>query len=71
MPPVFDKLCPVEEVSNLSRAFITELDGWNFCKSRQTECSDAALDGSCERSCCKYGQETPKTGADTAKQPEK
>lgn len=61
----------VEEVSNLSRAFITELDGWNFCKSRKTECSDAALDGSCERSACKYGEEKPSASADAAKKPEK
>ena len=58
----------------MSRAFITELDGWNTCKSRHVECSDAALDGSCELRTCKYGAEQPRDGASeeaAKKQPEK
>ena len=38
----------------MSRAFTKELDGWNFCRSRKRECSDAAFNGRCERDECKY-----------------
>ena len=48
-----------EEVSTLSRAFTKELDGWNFCRSRKRECSDAAFNGRCERDSCKYKEDDP------------
>ena len=43
----------------MSRAFTKELDGWNFCKSRQRECSDAAFNGRCELGECKFREESP------------
>ena len=43
----------------MSRAFTKELDGWNFCRARQRECSDAAFNGRCERDCCKYKTDDP------------
>ena len=52
----------------MSRAFTKELDGWNFCKSRQRECSDAAFNGRCELAECKYREDSPDTGAE--KKPE-
>ncbi len=57
----------------MSRAFTKELDGWNFCKSHQRECSDAAFNGRCELSECKFRTESPvdpaaaKTGAEQSK----
>lgn len=41
----------------MSRAFIKESDGWNYCRTRHIECSDAAFSGDCERSICKYPEE--------------
>ena len=61
----------MREVSGLSRAFITELDGWNLCKLRRQECSDAALDGSCELKACKFGQEKPEAATENEKKTEK
>ncbi len=54
----------------MSRAFMKELDGWNYCRSHHRECSDAAFNGSCERTACKYRAENPKddSGTDTVKQ---
>lgn len=52
----------------MSRAFTKELDGWNFCKSRQRECSDAAFNGRCERDECKYKDEP--AAAETEKKKE-
>lgn len=56
----------------MSRAFTKELDGWNFCRSRDIECSDAAFNGSCELDSCKYktgGEDgaKEKTAAETEK----
>lgn len=50
-----------------------ELDGWNYCRSHHRECSDAAFNGSCERTACKYRAENPKddSGTDTVKQQSK
>ncbi len=52
----------------MSRAFLKELDGWNFCRSRQRECSDAAFSGRCERESCKYGSKIPEAAEGEKKQ---
>ena len=41
----------------MSRAFVTEQDGWNYCLIRQQNCKDATLRGECERDRCKYPPE--------------
>ena len=48
----------------MSRAFTKELDGWNFCRARDMECSDAAFNGTCELAKCKYVTNDPKEPAD-------
>lgn len=53
----------------MSRAFTKELDGWNFCRSREIECSDAAFNGSCELAACKFKTDDPKEQTD--EKPEK
>ena len=47
----------------MSRAFTKELDGWNFCRARDMECSDAAFNGTCELAKCKYVTNDPKEPA--------
>ena len=49
----------------MSRAFLKELDGWNYCRSRHRECSDAAFSGRCERAACKYETAGPKESPGT------
>ncbi|MBQ2626410.1 MAG: hypothetical protein IJG17_01410 [Eubacterium sp.] len=46
----------------MSRAFVTEHDGWNYCLDRSRDCPDASLRGQCERISCRYGpkEETEK-----------
>ena len=39
----------------MSRAFVSESDGWNYCLLREQHCKDASLRGECERDRCKYG----------------
>ena len=39
----------------MSRAFVSEQDGWNYCLLREQHCKDASLRGECERDACKYG----------------
>ena len=41
----------------MSRAFVTEHDGWNYCWEQSRDCSDANLRGRCERAYCKYALE--------------
>ena len=41
----------------MSRAFVSERDGWNLCRIRGRHCMDADLRGECERSECKYPPE--------------
>ena len=48
----------------MSRAFTKELDGWNFCRSRQRECLNATFNGRCELDACKYGEKRPNTEAE-------
>ena len=64
------KLDAAKGVETLSRAFTKELDGWNFCRARQRECSDAAFNGRCERDCCKYKEDDPNDPAAQKKKPE-
>ena len=51
----------------MSRAFTKELDGWNFCRSRKRECSDAAFNGRCELAECKYRDDSPATESEKTK----
>ena len=38
----------------MSRAFVREDDGWNFCPARQDTCMYADRDGTCFRKVCKF-----------------
>ena len=43
----------------MSRAFVSENDGWNMCMIRRIHCQDASLRGECDRvpPVCKYPPE--------------
>lgn len=41
----------------MSRAFVSEQDGWNYCILRKKHCKDATLRGECDRERCKYPEE--------------
>ena len=41
----------------MSRALVSEQDGWNYCLIRHRHCKDATLRGECERITCKYPAE--------------
>ena len=45
----------------MSRAFVSESDGFNFCREYERNCPEANLRGRCELDRCKYITEEKKT----------
>ena len=48
----------------MSRAFVTEHDGWNHCWEQSRDCPDANLRGRCERDSCRFAAEAADNGRD-------
>lgn len=38
----------------MSRAFVSERDGFNFCREMSRKCPEAGLRGDCEADECRY-----------------
>ena len=47
----------------MSRAFVSENDGFNFCREYERNCPEANLRGRCELDSCKYIVEEKKDNA--------
>ena len=48
----------------MSRAFLKENDGWNFCKSKGESCMYAEADGTCLFNQCKLEAEKVEIAGD-------